>query len=140
MPLQPPPNDYFPHRVLFQLFYWQKASGKEIVDGSVELHDFFPLSGSDGTPSTTPTMGDGVRGHMYDLRCTWVPVDWLTVLNKFSLSMLTYLIFYVALDFMLILMTMLVWAVFRGCTKMASPPRLHFLTWLKVDIAQRSIA
>ena len=54
------------------------------------------------------------------------------VLDGFSLSDSTYLIFYAAIDVILILVTTMLWGVFRLATRSVNPPRLHFTAWMKV--------
>ena len=114
-------NDgWYPHRLQLELQYWQKSSegGKKIVKGKLIMSDFMK-------PETT------LRGHEYDLRVTFRPVTWLVVLNTFSLGVITYLLFYIAVDFMFIFGIILLWGVTRLLTKSTAPPKLNFYKWLK---------
>ena len=112
----------FPLRLQLAIDYWQKEDDgifkKELVKARLLLRDFHQ-------PEVT------LRGHEYDLRITFVPLNWLGVLDGFALSLSTYLLFYTMLDFMLILSTLVLWGIFRGSTKMTNPPRLHFWAWIK---------
>ena len=114
-------NDgWYPHRLQLELQYWQKTNegGKKIVKGKLIMSDFMK-------PETT------LRGHEYDLRVTFRPVTWLVVLNTFSLGVITYLLFYIAVDFMFIFGIILLWGVTRLLTKSTAPPKLNFYKWLK---------
>ena len=72
-----------------------------------------------------------MRGWEYDLRITFRPVEWLTVLNRFSLGEVTYLMFYGIIGIGVCFVVALVWAFFRLTTKQSNPPKLHFWLWVK---------
>ena len=55
--------------------------------------------------TTVETLHD-LRGHQYDLRITFIPVDWMDVLNKFKLNTLTYVIFYFVIDAAMVILIM----------------------------------
>lgn len=116
--------NWFPHRMQLQLKYWQKRDSgtvykKRLVKGNLILADYMrPPSGS-------------VRGYEYDLRITFIPVPWIDVLNQFALQPPTYLIFYVVVDFVLIIIVMVIWGLFRLGVRSSNPPRLNFTAWLK---------
>ena len=70
----------FPHRTQLELKYWQRRTNsptateifsKELVEGLLRLREFHR------PPST-------LRGHEYDMRVTFIPVDWMGVLNQFA--------------------------------------------------------
>ena len=54
------------------------------------------------------------------LRITFLPVTWLVVLNRFALSLTTYLIFYVAVAFLVNFLVILLWGFFRVFTNTLS--------------------
>ena len=117
--------DWTPHRLQLQLQYWQTRDTsigkymKKLIKGNLFLGDF------------TKVPGATLRGHEYDLRITWIPVAWIDVLDNFALDTSTYLVFYLALDIIAILVTMIVWGCVRIATRQTSPPRLNFSGWLK---------
>lgn len=116
-----------PFRVHLALDYWQKVGltpgtfSKELVWGTIGLEEFEPPQDS----------LYGLRGHEYDLRVSFVPVTWRDVLNRFALSMTTYITFYFALDFLLIFLVILIWAFFRLSSQSQNPPKLHFKDWIR---------
>ena len=116
--------DWFPHRVQFELKYWQETlTSKKLIEGNIILQDFAPLHDYYSTEATTGAwrVGSyaddpfkvttvetlhGLRGHQYDLRITFIPVDWMDVLNKFKLNTLTYVIFYFVIDAAMVILIM----------------------------------
>lgn len=119
---------WYPLRMQLNLQYWQRdicsrttglcQQKKELVSAKLKLREYH-------RPQVT------LRGHEYDLRITFVPIAWLDVLDGFALSDQTYLLFYAGIDTVLIIITTVVWGIFRLVTKQTNPPRLHFLGWLK---------
>lgn len=53
------------------------------------------------------------------------------MLDGFKLSDYTYLLFFAAIDMIIITITIVVWSIFRLATQQANPPQLHFLEWIK---------
>jgi len=110
---------WYPLRLQLDIKYWQKADKtKQMVHCWLRFREFH-------RPDIT------LRGHEYDLRITFTPSDWLTVLDAFGLSDSTYLLFYAAIDILLILVTMILWGLVRISARQTAPPRLHFWEWLK---------
>jgi hypothetical protein len=134
-----PIGDWYPHRVQFELRYWQRSPvQKMLIQGQVILQDFAPLHDHHSTQhAESPyevidvSKAEGLRGHQYDLRITFIPVAWMDVLNKFALQTFTYVIFYFVIDGAMIILIMIIWAFFRGTTKHTSPPKLHLKEWFK---------
>ena len=102
----------------YDLVDGQYAFQKQLVRATVRFRDYY-------RPDLT------LRGHEYDLRITFTPTEWIEVLDGFALSDSTYLLFYAAIDILLISVTMILWGFFRLSTKQTSPPPLHFFAWLK---------
>jgi len=110
---------WYPLRLQLDIKYWQKTDNtKQLVHCWLRFREYH-------RPDLT------LRGHEYDLRVTFTPSDWLTVLDAFGLSDTTYLLFYAAIDILLIFITILLWGFFRVSARQATPPRLHFWEWLK---------
>ena len=123
------PNEWFPHTIQLELNYWQKrlASGqlqKRLVTGFLTLANFNKPAGHYQGPKFS-------RGYEYDLRITYIPVDWITILNFFALGGTTYVLFYVVVDIVLVFVIIIGWGCFRLAVRSANPPALHFYQWLK---------
>ena len=106
--------DWFPHRVQFELRYWQRSQAqKHLINGYVIMRDFAPLHdyyspehAANPFEVVDVSNTEGLRGHQYDLRITFIPVDWMQVLNKFALQSITYVIFYFVIDAAMIILIM----------------------------------
>jgi len=128
---------WFPLLVHFELRYWQRnINQKMFINGQVKLRDFTPLYdyySPERDPYDVQDVSNtwGLRGFQYDLHMTLVPVDWMEVLNAFSLNTLTYVIFYFVCDAAMVVLVMMLWAFFRATTKHTSPPKLHLKEWFK---------
>ena len=119
---------WYPLRMQLDLQYWQRdicsyftgvcEQKKELVSAKLKLRDYH-------RPAVT------LRGHEYDLRITFVPITWLSVLDGFALSDSTYILFYGGIDAALVIVVSLVWGAFRLASRQTNPPQLHFLDWLK---------
>ena len=70
----------------------------------------------------TGTAGRGLRGYEYDLRITYIPVDWINILNFFALGGTTYVLFYVVVDIVLVFVIIIGWGCFRLAVRSANPP------------------
>merc|ERR1719389_365129 len=70
------PPSWFPHRVQFELKYWQRTQAeKTLINGRVLLQEFAPLDdyysaqhAQSPFDVTDLTNVEGLRGHQYDLR------------------------------------------------------------------------
>ena len=132
--------DWYAHMLQFELKYWQRSSvRKMIIEGNLHLTQFAPLHdyysdgylASDGYDVIDVSSTEGLRGRQYDLRMTFIPVDWMAVLNTFNLDTSTYIILYIVIDALMIMVVMMLWGFFRGTTRLLSPPKLHFKEWFK---------
>lgn len=115
--------EWKPHRVQLLLKYWQTRVSDElkkvVVKGSFVMSDYAKPEG------TT------LRGYEYDLRITFIPVAWIDVLDEFALDTSTYLLFYLAVDFITIFAVVIIWGAFRISTRATAPPKLNFRGWMK---------
>ena len=80
-----------------------------------------------------PPQKDWPHWRAYTLRVRLVPVDWMEVLNAFSLNTLTYVIFYFSIAGMLVVSTFMLWAAVRAyaCLRGLTIVRLEFRFWLR---------
>ena len=109
------PFGWFPHSIQFELQYWQRSlTNKKMIEARVSLKEFAPLHdyyseayfAGDKYEVKDLTSEEGLRGRQYDLRITFIPVDWMDVLNKFKLNTLTYVIFYFVIDAAMVILIM----------------------------------
>ena len=89
-----------------------------------------------------PPQKDWPHWRAYTLRVRLVPVDWMEVLNAFSLNTLTYVIFYFSISAMLVVSTFMLWAVVRAyaCLRGLTIVRLEFRFWLRYLFTDASAA
>jgi hypothetical protein len=53
------------------------------------------------------------------------------LLDGFALSDTTYMLFYTAIDILLVFAVIFIWGIFRLVDRRPNPPRLHFWEWMK---------
>ena len=122
------PANRYPQRMQLTVKYWQQTLyEKMILSMTLAMEEDFELPNND--PSFLQE--DSLRGWEYDLRITVTPCDWLFVMDSFSLSSITYMMFYGIIGFGIQAGVVVIWLFFRMTTRRANPPKVNFMKWVR---------
>ena len=118
---------YVPRDVFFEVSYWQRdTKQKRIIDAQIRFENW------DKKLDPDTTAGQYSNHSRYNLHVEFKAMVWLELLNKFAYEIQIFILIYIAGDVIVILITVVFWAVHRICTRLQDPPKLFFREYFSV--------
>jgi len=116
-----------PRDVYFSISYWQKdAKQKRIITAEIRFENW------DKNLEPLASAGQYSNHSRYNLHIDFQAMAWLELLNQFAFEIQIFILIYIAGDFIIILITVVFWAVHRLCTRLQDPPKLFFREYFNV--------